>query len=102
MNRYSSNRAKITSDLKTMEDKLFKIEDNTLISWLMQLYDCSYGDAKDSIADARKEIEESRQAELSQDADKDKALDNIVNNLDEKLSSEEQEVKEMFTDGKEI
>ena len=94
--RYSSERAKITSDLKSMEDKLFKIEDNTLIRWLMQLYDCSYSDAKDSIADARREIEESRQAELNQDDDKDKALDNIVENLDNKLSENEEKVKEMF------
>ena len=94
--RYSSNRAKITNELKDMQDKVFKIEDNTLISWLMQLYDCSYGDAKDSIADARREIEESRQAELSQDIDKDDVVNNIVNNIDNKLSSEEQEVKEMF------
>ena len=94
--RYSSERAKITTDLKNMQDKLFKIEDNTLISWLMQLYDCSYGDAKDSIADARREIEESRQAELSQEVDKDDVVNNIVENLDNKLSSEEQEVKEMF------
>ena len=94
--RYSSERAKITTDLKSMEDKLFKIEDNTLIRWLMQLYDCSFADAKDSIADARKEIEESRQAELSQQVDEDKIVNDIVNNLDNKLSSEEQEVKEMF------
>ena len=94
--RQSSERAKITTDLKSMEDKLFKIEDNTLIRWLMQLYDCSFADAKDSIADARKEIEESRQAELSQQVDEDKIVNDIVNNLDNKLSSEEQEVKEMF------
>ena len=94
--RYSSERAKITNDLKSMQDKVFKIEDNTLISWLMQLYDCSYGDAKDSIADARRELEESRQAELSQQVDEDKVVNDIVNNLDNKLSSEEQEVKEMF------
>ena len=94
--RYSSERAKITNDLKDMQDKLFKIEDNTLISWLMQLYDCSFADAKDSIADARREIEESRQAELSQEVDKDDVVNNIVENLDNKLSSEEQEVKEMF------
>ena len=85
-----------------MEDKLFKIEDNTLISWLMQLYDCSYGDAKDSIADARRELEENRQAELSQEVDKDDVVNNIVENLDNTLSSEEQQVKEMFKDGKEI
>ena len=96
--RYSSERAKITSDLKNMEDKLFKIEDNTLIQWLIQLYDCSYGDAKDSIADARREIEESRQAELSQDNDKDKALDNIVENLDSKLSENEEKILEVFKD----
>lgn len=96
--RYSSERAKITSDLKSMEDKVFKIEDNTLIRWLMQLYDCSYADAKDSIADARKEIEESKQAELSQVVDEDKVVDNIVENLDEKLSEDEVKVKEMFSD----
>ena len=96
--RYSSNRAKITTDLKSMEDKLFKIEDNTLIRWLMQLYDCSFADAKDSIADARREVEESRQAELSQDVNKDEVVQDLVSNLDNKLSSEEQEVKEMFKD----
>ena len=96
--RYSSERAKITNDLKGMQDKLFKIEDNTLIQWLIQLYDCSYGDAKDSIADARREIEESRQAELSQDIDKDDVVNNLVENLDDKLSSEEREIAEVFKD----
>ena len=100
--RYSSERAKITSDLKNMEDKLFKIEDNTLIRWLMQLYDCSYSDAKDGIADARKEIEESRQAELSQDIDKDEIINNVVENLDNKLSENEEKILEVFSDGKEI
>ena len=94
--RYSSNRAKITSDLKDMQDKLFKIEDNTLISWLMQLYDCSYGDAKDSIADARKEIEEQKQTEMSQVVDEDKVVNDIVNNLDNKLSENEEKILEVF------
>ena len=94
--RYSSERAKITSDLKDMQDKLFKIEDNTLIRWLMQLYDCSYGDAKDSIADARREIEENKQAELSQQVDEDKVVNNIVNNLDNKLSENEEKILEVF------
>lgn len=96
--RYSSNRAKITSDLKDMQDKLFKIEDNTLISWLMQLYDCSYGDAKDSIADARREIEESRQA--NETPNNDKILDDMVQGLEENsnLSSEEQKIVEVFGD----
>ena len=94
--RYSSERAKITTDLKSMEDKLFKIEDNTLIRWLMQLYDCSYGDAKDSIADARRELEENRQAELSQEVDKDIVIDNIVENLDNKLSENEEKILEVF------
>lgn len=100
--RYSSERAKITTDLKIMQDKLFKIENNTLIRWLMQLYDCSYGDAKDSIADARREIEESRQA--NETPNQDKILNDMVQGLEEnnKLSAEEQEVKEMFSDGKEI
>ena len=96
MNRISSERAMITNDLKNMQDKLFKIEDNTLIRWLMQLYDCSYGDAKDSIADARKELEESRQAELSQEIDENKVVDNIIENLDNKLSENEQKIVEVF------
>ena len=96
--RYSSDRAKITSDLKDMQDKVFKIEDNTLIRWLMQLYDCSYGDAKDSISDARKELEESRQTELTKEVDEDKVVQDLVNNIDNKLSSEEQEVLEVFKD----
>ena len=96
--RYSSERAKITSDLKSMEDKLFKIEDNTLIRWLMQLYDCSYGDAKDGIADARRELEEQKQ--VNETPNQDKILNDMVHGLEEnnKLSSEEQEVKEMFKD----
>ena len=93
--RYSSNRAKITSDLKDMQDKLFKIEDNTLISWLMQLYDCSYGDAKDSITDARKEIEE-QQLQISEQVNKDEVLNNVVNNLDNKLSENEEKILEVF------
>ena len=94
--RYSSERAKITNDLKDMQDKLFKIEDNTLIRWLMQLYDCSYGDAKDGIADARKEIEEQKQTEMSQVVDEDKVVNDIVNNLDNKLSENEEKILEVF------
>ena len=44
----------------------------------------------------RKELEESKQAELTQDADKDKALDNIVDNLDNKLSENEEKILEVF------
>lgn len=94
--RYSSERAKITTDLKNMQDKVFKIEDNTLIRWLMQLYDCSYSDAKDSIADARRELEENRQAQLSEQVNKDVVIDNIVENLDSKLEPEQEQIKEMF------
>ena len=96
--RYSSNRAKITNELKDMQDKLFKIEDNTLISWLMQLFDCSYGDAKDSIADARREIEESRQAELSQQVNEDAVVKDLVDNIDNKLEPEQEKILEVFKD----
>ena len=94
--RYSSNRAKITSDLKSMEDKVFKIEDNTLIRWLMQLYDCSFADAKDSITDARREIEESRQAELSEQVNKDDVVKDLVDNIDSKLEPEQEKILEVF------
>ena len=93
---YSKERINIGNDYRDMINNGIKIDEASFINWVMSLYNCDYSTAKQGFNDGLNLLAMQQQAELTQDDDKDKALDNIVENLDNKLSSEEQEVKEMF------
>ena len=97
MSRISAESLKICNDYKTLKKAgNMPLNEEQFIRWCTYLYEVDYSTAKNGISLAIDDLTKEQQAELSQDADKDKALDNIVNNLDNKLSSEEQEVKGLF------
>ena len=99
MNRISSESIKICNDYKTLKKAgNMPLNEEQFIRWCTYLYEVDYATAKNGISLALDDLVKEQQTELPQDAEKDKALDNIVNNLDNKLSSEEQEIKEKFSD----
>ena len=93
---YSKERINIGNDYRDLINNGIKIDESSFINWVMQLYDCSYSDAKQGYNDGVNLIAMQQQAELSQEVDEDKVVNDIVNNIDEKLSSEEREIKEKF------
>ena len=97
MSRISAESLKICNDYKTLKKAgNMPLNEEQFIRWCSYLYEVDYATAKNGISLALDELVKEQQKELSQDADKNKALDNIVNNLDEKLSPEELEVKGLF------
>ena len=97
MNRISAESIKICNDYKILKKAgNMPLNEEQFIRWCSYLYEVDYATAKNGISLALDELVKEQQKELSQDADKNKALDNIVNNLDEKLSPEELEVKGLF------
>ena len=97
MSRISAESLKICNDYKTLKKAgNMPLNEEQFIRWCTYLYEVDYATAKNGISLAIDDLAKEQQKELSQDADKNKALDNIVNNLDEKLSPEELEVKGMF------
>ena len=98
MNRISAESLKICNDYKTLKKAgNMPLNEEQFIRWVCELYDIDYATAKNGVSLAIDDLTKEQQSELSQDADKDKALDNIVNNLDNKLEPEEQEIKEKFS-----
>ena len=93
---YSKQRIEIGNAYRDMLSRGIHFDEASFITWAQYLYEVDYATAKNGLDDGKNLIAMQQQAELSQEIDKDKALDNIVENLDNKLSSEEQEVKEMF------
>lgn len=93
---YSRERIEIGDCYKDMINNGIKIDEASFINWVMQLYDCSYTEAKQGFNDGVNLLAMQQQAELSQQVDEDKVVNDIVNNLDNKLEPQEQQVKEMF------
>ena len=97
MNRISAESIKICNDYKTLKKAgNMPLNEEQFIRWCSYLYNVDYATAKNGVSLAIDDLTKEQQVELSQDTDKDKALDNIVNNIDEKLSPEELEVKGLF------
>ena len=103
MNRISSESIKICNDFKTLKKAgNMPLNEEQFIRWACELYGVDYSTAKNGVSFALDDLAKEQQDEMSQYEDKDKTLDNLVENLDNKLSEDEVKVKEMFTDGKEI
>ena len=95
---FSKERVEIGNCYRDMLNSGIKIDESSFINWVMQLYDCSYSDAKQGYNDGVNLLAMQQQAEMSQVVDEDKVVNDIVSNVDNKLSSEEQEVLEVFKD----
>ena len=102
-NRISSESLKICNDYKTLKKAgNMPLNDEQFIRWACELYGVDYSTAKNGVSFALNDLTKDQQDEMSQVVDEEKIVNNIVENLENKLSPEEQEVKEMFTDVKEI
>ena len=98
MNRYSKERVNIGNDYRDMINNGIKIDESSFINWVMSLYNCDYSTAKQGFNDGVNLIAMQKQAEMSQQVDEDKVVRDLVDNIDNKLSSEEQKVLEVFKD----
>ena len=99
---YSKERVLIGNTYKELIESGIKIDESSFINWVQQLYEVDYSTAKNGYNDGLNLIAMQQKDEMSQEVDKDKTLDNLVENLDNNLSEDEVKVKEMFTDVKEI
>ena len=102
MTNYSKERINIGNDYRDMINNGIKIDESSFINWVMSLYNCDYSTAKQGFNDGVNLLAIQQQAELSQEVDEEKIVNNIVENLENKLSSEERAIAEVFGDGKEI
>ena len=93
---YSKQRIEIGNAYRDMLNRGIHFDEASFITWAQYLYEVDYATAKNGLDDGKNLIAMQQQAELSQEIDKDKALDNIVENLDNKLTAEEQKVLEVF------
>ena len=95
---YSKQRIEIGNAYRDMANRGIHFDEASFITWAQYLYEVDYATAKNGLDDGKNLIAMQQQAELSQDIDKDKALDNIVENLDNKLSENEEKILEVFKD----
>lgn len=95
---YSKQRIEIGNAYRDMLNRGIHFDEASFITWAQYLYEVDYATAKNGLDDGKNLIAMQQQAELSQQVDEDKLLNDLVENLDNKLTSEEQEVKEMFTE----
>ena len=93
---YSKQRIEIGNAYRDMLSRGIHFDEASFITWAQYLYECDYATAKNGLDDGKNLIAMQQQAELSQEVDKDDVVNNIVENIDNNLSSEEQQVKEMF------
>lgn len=98
MTRYSKERVNIGNDYKDMINNGIKIDEASFINWVMSLYNCDYSTAKQGYNDGVNLLTMQQQAELSQQVDEEKIVNNIVENLDNKLSENEEKLLEVFGD----
>ena len=95
---FSKQRIEIGNAYRDMLNRGIHFDEASFITWAQYLYEVDYTTAKNGLDDGKNLIALEKQAELSQQVDEDKVVNDIVNNLDNKLSSEEQEVLEVFKD----
>ena len=95
---YSKQRIEIGNAYRDMLNRGIHFDEASFITWAQYLYEVDYATAKNGLDDGKNLIALQQQAEMSQVVDEDKVVNDIVNNLDNKLSSEEQKVLEVFKD----
>ena len=102
-NRISSESIKICNDFKTLKKAgNMPLNEEQFIRWACELYGVDYSTAKNGVSFAIDDLAKEQQDEMTQVVDEEKIVNNIVENLDDKLNSEERAIAEVFGDGKEI
>ena len=95
---YSKQRIEIGNAYRDMLNRGIHFDEASFITWAQYLYECDYATAKNGLDDGKNLIALEKQAELSQQVDEDKVVNDIVENIDNKLTAEEQKVLEVFKD----
>ena len=98
MSNYSKERIQIGNTYKELIESGIKIDESSFINWVMSLYNCDYSTAKNGYNDGLNLIALQQQSQLSQEVDKDEVVNNIVENLDNKLSENEEKILEVFNE----
>ena len=99
MNRISSESIKICNDYKTLKKAgNMPLNEEQFIRWACELYGVDYSTAKNGVSFALDDLSKEQQAELSQVVDEDKVVRDLVENLDSKLSENEEKILEVFGD----
>ena len=99
MSKISAESIKICNDYKTLKKAgNMPLNEEQFIRWACELYNVDYATAKNGVSFALDDLAKEQQAQLSQEVDKDKVVNNIVENINNNLNSEEQEIKEKFSD----
>lgn len=93
---YSKQRIEIGNAYRDMLNRGIHFDEASFITWAQYLYEVDFATAKNGLDDGKNLIAMQQQAELSQQVDEDKVVNDIVNNLDNKLEPEQEKVKEMF------
>ena len=98
-NRISAECLKICNDYKTLKKAgNMPLNEEQFIRWACELYQVDYATAKNGVSFALDDLAKEQQDELSQEVDEEKIVNNIVENVDDKLSSEERAIVEVFGD----
>ena len=99
MNRISSESLKICNDYKTLKKAgNMPLNEEQFIRWCTYLYEVDYSTAKNGISLAIDDLAREQQGELITVVNEENVLNDLVQNLDNKLEPEEQEIKEKFSD----
>lgn len=99
MTRISSESIKICNDYKTLKKAgNMALNEEQFIRWACELYGVDYSIAKNGVSFALDDLTREQQGELLQEVDEDVVVNNIVENLDNKLTENEEQIKEMFSE----
>ena len=99
MNRVSAESIKICNDYKTLKKAgNMPLNEEQFIRWCSYLYEVDYATAKNGISLAIDDLAKEQHEDLSKVVNEEKVLNDLVQNLDNKLEPEEREIKEKFSD----
>ena len=97
MNRISAESIKICNDYKTLKKAgNMPLNEEQFIRWCSYLYEVDYATAKNGISLALDDLVREQQPELTKQVDDEKIVNDLVQNLDNKLDENQEKIKEMF------
>ena len=96
-NRISAECLKICNDYKTLKKAgNMPLNEEQFIRWACELYQVDYATAKNGVSFALDDLAKEQQTELSQEVDEEKVVQDLVNNIDNKLEPEQEKILEVF------
>ena len=95
---YSKQRIEIGTAYRDMLNRGIHFDEASFITWAQYLYEVDYATAKNGLDDGKNLIAMQQQSQLSEQVDEDKVVKDLVDNLDNKLSENEEKILEVFKD----